>query len=78
MKRASLVLIFAFFVVGSTPAQEQPYVAPTDPAVQKKLEWWGDLKFGLLMHWGPYSQWGIVESWSLVTTRHPWNNRPAP
>jgi alpha-L-fucosidase len=23
------------------------------------------MKFGLLMHWGPYSQWSVVESWSI-------------
>jgi alpha-L-fucosidase len=78
MKRTSLLFIFAFFLGGSTPAQEQPYIAPTDPAVQKKLEWWGDLKFGLLMHWGPYSQWGIVESWSLCSEDEPWCRRTGP
>ncbi|MGD9549329.1 MAG: alpha-L-fucosidase, partial [Candidatus Krumholzibacteriia bacterium] len=36
-----------------------------DPLVQAKLEWFQDQKFGLLMHWGPYTQWQIVESWSL-------------
>ena len=30
-----------------------------------------DLKLGLLMHWGPYSQWGIVESWSLCAEDEP-------
>ena len=41
-----------------TPAQhpEHRYVPDPDPAVQEKLEEWQDLKLGLLMHWGPYSQ----------------------
>jgi alpha-L-fucosidase len=43
-------------------AQEEPYVPEKDPLVQKKLDHWQDLKFGFLMHWGAYSQWGIVES----------------
>ncbi|RMD86870.1 MAG: alpha-L-fucosidase, partial [Calditrichaeota bacterium] len=34
-----------------------------------------DLKFGLLMHWGPYSQWGIVESWSICPEDYPWCRR---
>ena len=38
------------------------YTAPSDPLVQKNLAEWQDLKFGLLMHWGTYSQWGIVET----------------
>ena len=27
------------------------------------------------MHWGPYSQWGIVESWSLCSEDEPWCRR---
>ncbi|MCK7536364.1 MAG: alpha-L-fucosidase [Marinilabiliales bacterium] len=30
----------------------------TNPLVIEKLEQWQSLKFGLLMHWGTYSQWG--------------------
>ena len=32
----------------------------------KRLQWFQDLKFGFFMHWGPYSQWGCIESWPLV------------
>jgi len=46
-------------------AQEKVYFPDPDPNIQHRLEDWRDLKFGLLMHWGPYSQWGIVESWSI-------------
>ena len=52
------------------------WTPPKDPAVLKKLQEWQNQKLGLLITWGTYSQWGIVESWSLVTTRHPWNKRP--
>lgn len=41
------------------------YQAPKDPLVIKKLEHWQDQKFGLFMHWGTYTQWGEVESWSI-------------
>lgn len=41
------------------------YQAPKDPLVIKKLVEWSDQKFGLFMHWGPYSQWGVMESWSI-------------
>ncbi len=47
----------------------------TDPLVLQSLEQWKDMKFGLLMHWGPYSQWGIVESWSLCSEDEPWCRR---
>ncbi len=54
---------------------QAPYVPPSDPLVQQKLEQWKDLKFGLLMHWGPYSQWGVVESWSICPEDEGWCQR---
>ncbi len=51
------------------------YVPETDTLVLKKLDRWQDLKLGLLMHWGTYSQWGIVESWSLCSEDEPWCKR---
>ncbi len=33
--------------------------------LDKRLKWFRDLKFGLLIHWGPYSQKGYIESWPL-------------
>ena len=32
----------------------------------ERLEWFQDLKFGLFLHWGIYSQWDCCESWPLV------------
>lgn len=54
---------------------QAPYQAPTDPLVHQKLTAWQDLKFGLLMHWGPYSQWGVVESWSICPEDEDWCQR---
>ena len=54
---------------------QAPYVPPSDPVVAEKLEQWQDLKFGLLMHWGPYSQWGVVESWSICPEDEDWCRR---
>ena len=48
-------------------AQEDRYVAPTEPEVQAKLEQWRDLKFGMIIHWGLYAVPGIVESWSICS-----------
>jgi alpha-L-fucosidase len=47
-----------------------------DSEVLEKLEWFKDQKFGLMMHWGTYSQWGIVESWTLCSEDEPWCQRP--
>ena len=52
------------------------YVPETDPMVVRKLEQWQDWKFGFMMHWGPYSQWGVVESWSICSEDVEWCKRP--
>ena len=31
-----------------------------------------------MMHWGPYSQWGVVESWSICSEDEPWCRRTIP
>ena len=75
------VLLFCCSMSSAVLAQEhhlQKYYPPTDTLVQNKLEQWGDFKFGLLMHWGPYSQWGIVESWSICPEDEPWCERRGP
>ena len=55
--------------------EDERYVPETDPLVLEKLDQWQDKKFGLLMHWGTYSQWGIVESWSLCPEDYGWCKR---
>lgn len=52
------------------------HVPVTDPLVLKKLSQWQDWKFGLILHWGTYSQLGIVESWSICSEDEPWCKRP--
>ncbi len=42
----------------------QPHTV--DDRLAERLEWFQDLKFGFFVHWGPYSQWGCIESWPLV------------
>jgi len=54
------------------------YVYSDDSLVLKKLGHWQDIKFGLLMHWGPYSQWGVVESWSICPEDEEWTQRRGP
>jgi len=61
-------------VAGQAP-REREYVPDPDPFVQQRIDQWQDLKLGLLMHWGPYSQWGIVESWSICAEDEDWCRR---
>jgi alpha-L-fucosidase len=76
----NLVLVaLAIWLAGAGAAaaqqEDERYVPETDPAVLAKLEHWRDIKFGLLMHWGPYSQWGVVESWSICAEDEGWCKR---
>jgi alpha-L-fucosidase len=52
--------------------QDSDYIPDPDPKIRKRLEEWQDLKFGLLLHWGPYSQWGVAESWSICPEDLSW------
>lgn len=78
--RFASVFIYAFLSYYYTAAQHnaRQYVVPADSLVRKNLSEWQDLKFGLLMHWGPYSQWGVVESWSLCPEDEGWCERRGP
>ena len=75
---------FVFFtlICMSVIAQEHTaslkYTIPSDKLVQAKLSQWGKIKVGLLMHWGTYSQWGLVESWSLCPEDEGWTQRKGP
>ena len=77
----SVCLVLLSSLTSLTRAQaphEQAYFPPADKTVQKKLESWQDMKFGLLMHWGPYSIWGVVESWSICPEDEDWCRRKGP
>ena len=77
MKKTLLILaiLCAFGGAVSSQREDERYVRETDPLVLKNLDHWQDIKFGLLMHWGPYSQWGVVESWSICAEDEGWCKR---
>ncbi|MEZ4388930.1 MAG: alpha-L-fucosidase [Candidatus Krumholzibacteriia bacterium] len=72
---AALLVLTALAGAAAAADDDQLYVPETDPLVLDKLEQWQDLKFGLLMHWGTYCQWGIVESWSICPEDYGWCER---
>jgi len=77
MKKAlPVIACLACFFAGAQ--EKNNYVKPTDTLVLQKLGNWQDIKFGLLMHWGTYSQWGIVESWSICPEDEGWTQRRGP
>lgn len=49
------------------------YVWPTDPKVQKKLEWFQDQKLALMLHWNPSTQLGVIMSWALSDEDAEWS-----
>lgn len=59
-------------------AAGKTYEEPKDEKVKEKLAAWQDLKFGLFMHWGTYSIWGVVESWSLCPEDVSFTQRKGP
>ncbi len=66
-----LILVQIFFMLTVHPpftfaVSDNTADMETDPLVLKKLEWFKDLKFGLFIHWGIYSQWECMASWPLV------------
>ncbi|MDX5583475.1 MAG: alpha-L-fucosidase [Aureibaculum sp.] len=77
MKKITLILTFLISISIFSQAihEDERYVSETDPLVLQKLDEWQSKKFGLLMHWGAYSQWGIVESWSLCPEDYGWCKR---
>jgi len=74
MRSLKLVFLFLILTVLKVSAQHegQTYIPDPNPLIQKRIDNWQDIKFGLLMHWGPYSQWGIVESWSICPEDEGW------
>lgn len=78
MKKYTLLLILLagyLHLFSQAIHEDERYVPETDPLVLEKLDQWQDIKFGLLMHWGAYSQWGIVESWSICPEDYGWCER---
>lgn len=83
MKKTLITILIA--IIGQTLSAQQhaeqnhdKYVVPNDPEVKAKLNQWQNVKFGLMMHWGTYSKWGIVESWSLCPEDEGWCERKGP
>ncbi|UVI30618.1 alpha-L-fucosidase [Paenibacillus spongiae] len=54
-------------------SSEDEWVEPENPLIRERLEWFKDQKLGIMMHWGPYSQLGVVESWALSDEDGDWS-----
>jgi alpha-L-fucosidase len=77
-QRRKIFTIILIMISITVNAQTHEYIQPKDSLVLAKLSQWKDWKFGVLIHWGAYSQWGIVESWSLCPEDEGWCERRGP
>ena len=68
-------LILKLVAQDNTHGISDSYTFPKDEKVLKTLDKWQDLKFGMIIHWGLYSQLGIVESWSICSEEEDWIGR---
>lgn len=71
-------LFFTQLILSAQHAQHgmsDRYTQPNDPLVVENLTNWQDLKFGVIIHWGLYSQLGVVESWSICSEEEDWIGR---
>lgn len=68
-------IICLFWGVSSLIFAQNGYIRPADTLVSRNLENWRDLKFGMIIHWGLYSQLGVVESWGLCSEDQSFQDR---
>lgn len=57
--------IFLLFSILSLPHSILSQSAITEPDSLQKMQWFGDAKLGIFIHWGLYAVNGIDESWSF-------------
>jgi Alpha-L-fucosidase len=62
--RRTITCILSVFVtwLAAAPCRAQDEASRR---LAQRLAWFQDQKFGLFIHWGPYSQMGCKESWPL-------------
>ena len=63
----SMLLVIVLAVCTAAHAgEDQDRKLGDGSSLRARLEWFQDMKFGLIVHFGIYSQWGCIESWPLV------------
>src|SRR5262245_48279287 len=55
MRRAMLAVVIGLSAMSSGAAQTAQTARPPDPAREKRLEWFRDVKYGMFIHWGLYA-----------------------
>ena len=69
-ERACFGVLLVATLSGLAVAQEKP--SPAVPARgPDRLAWWREAKFGMFIHWGPYSLASVEASWPIMTPGEP-------
>ena len=77
MRRTAFACVAAFAAAWGAAGEEGIFdgthgympendIEPREPEVREHLEWFQDQKLALMVHFGIYTQLGVVESWPLV------------
>ena len=59
-------------------SNDKGYIPPAEQNVRDNVAAWQNLKFGMFIHWGAYSQTGVVESWSICPENVDWQFKARP
>ena len=62
--RKIIICLILIFTSSSIISAGEPQ-DKSENLLTKRLDWFQNQKFGFMVHWGAYSQWGGVESWGL-------------
>lgn len=73
MKKLILSLLLSAMMLPAVSAQELRNTGETQENYEKRMEWFGDAKFGVFIHWGIYAVRGVSESWSFYNNYLPYS-----
>lgn len=72
------VIVAAACLKPAPESKDKGYIPPVEQDVRDNIAAWQDLKFGMFIHWGTYSQTGVVESWSICPENVDWQYKARP
>ena len=71
MKRTLLSMLLAALLM--PVVAQQRITGESQESYEKRMEWFGDAKFGVFIHWGIYAVRGVSESWSFFNNYLPYD-----
>ena len=71
MKRILLSMLLSAMLM--PVVAQQRITGESQENYEKRMEWFGDAKFGVFIHWGIYAVRGVSESWSFFNNYLPYD-----